>query len=227
MKPFLPVLVYQKIGKPFKNSHLKNLWTSVRHLEKQLSRLVAKGYTFITPEDLSNQLPAKPILLVFMGGYESIYAEVFPLLQKYSARATVCVAQETVGTYNSWQDPYQEPWQNIITEKQLKEMVKSGLVSVGTLGLSGENLLNLPPADARNALEESIYRFKTIHKLKVCAVGFWPGVKDKNLARTHEICAGLNLPVFTSVYGKNLPEEKQFLRVLRPGVWAQLLLACR
>ncbi len=216
MKPFLPVLVYQKIGKPFKNSHLKKEWTSLHQLDKQLSRLVAQGYRFITPQDLSKQIPQKPILLVFMGGYESVYTEVFPLLKKYNARATVCVAQQTLGAYNSWQNPYREPWQNILTEKQLKEMVKSGAVTVGTLGLTGENLLNFPPADAHNALEESIYRFKKIHKIDVRAVGFWPGVKDKNLTRTRAICAALKLPVITSAHGKNEWTENNFLRISNP-----------
>ncbi len=224
MKPFLPVLVYQKIGFPPKHSRLKNEWTSAPKLAKMLAWLTQQKYTFITPLDLQKKLPVRPILLVFAGGYESVYTDVFPLLKKYRARATVCFPQEPIGTYNQWQDPYQEPWQNLLTPEQLDVLRKSNLVQFGTLGLTGENLLLADTARARAALEESVYRFKKLHKLDVCAVCFWPGTKDKQLARTQEICAGLKLPVITGKWGVNALSETHFLRVLRPGLISQSYL---
>lgn len=223
MKPFLPVLVFQKIGTAPKNSSLKSQWTSFRRMENILAFLTKRHYTFITPEDLHSKLPAKPILLAFMGGYQSVYTEVFPLLKKYNAKAIVFVATDTLGTYNSWQDPYQEPWQNILTAQQLKEMYKSKYVQVGTLGLTGKDLLP-HETPAREELLESVHRLATLCQINVCSVGFWPGLKDKNLARTREICAGLNLPVITSLTGKNPPDEKQFFRVLYPGLLTQFWL---
>ena len=224
MKPLLPVLAFDKIGTPPRFSHLKDTWTSVSRLEKTLTFLTKHNYTFITPLELNQPLPAKPVLLVFFGGYQSFYTDVFPLLQQHRACATVCLPVDPIGTYNSWQDPYQEPWQNMLTAKQLDCLRQSGLVQFGTLGLTGENLLHVPPAIAREAILESIHRFQKLYKIDVCAAAFWPGVKDKQLARTRGICAGLNLPVFTSVYGKNTPDEKQFLKVLKPGGLSRLWL---
>lgn len=218
MKPFLPVLTYQKIGNPPINSHLKKEWVSPHRLEKMLAFLTKRTYTFITPADLQKPLPAKPVLLTFMGGYQTHYTHVFPILKKYNVRATLFVATDALGTYNQWQNPYQEPWQNTLTPAQLKEMYKSGLLCVGTLGLTGNNLLMCEnPHLAREEILESIHRLKMLHKIDACAVGFWPGIKDKNLARTQEICAELNLPVITSAKGTNASCETKFLRIRYPN----------
>ena len=52
---FLPVLAYQKIGRAPKNSRLKSEWASPRQLEKTLTWLVRRGYTFITPAETARQ----------------------------------------------------------------------------------------------------------------------------------------------------------------------------
>lgn len=223
MSPFLPLLAYQKIGQVPKHSRLKNEWASPRQLEKMLAWLSTRGYTFITPLDLQKQLPAKPVLLAFIGGYQSFYSEVFPLLKARKICATVFVATDTLGTYNSWQAPHDKPWQNVLTLKQLKEMHKSGLVQVGTLGLDGHNLLADEPETARQAILESVYRLETLHKITPCAAAFWPGAKGKS-GKALAIGGGLNLPVITSQKGVNALTEKQFLRVLRPGLVTKFLL---
>ncbi|MBQ8032606.1 MAG: polysaccharide deacetylase family protein [Elusimicrobiaceae bacterium] len=223
MSQFVPVLAYQKIGTAPKNSRLKNQWVSAKSLEKQLTKLSKQGYRFITPLDLQTELPAKPILLAFIGGYQSFYTEVFPLLKARKICATLCVAMDTLGTYNSWQDPYQEPWQNIVTVKQLKEMHQSGLVQVGTLGLDGRNLLEEEPTQARRFLEESIFRLEKLYKISPCAVAFWPGA-PWNEAHAKSITDGLNLPVITSQKGHNPRTENHFLRILHPGLFTQFLL---
>ncbi|MBP5616764.1 MAG: polysaccharide deacetylase family protein [Elusimicrobiaceae bacterium] len=225
MKSFLPVLAYQKIGQAPKNSHLKKEWTSTKKLESMLLFLINHGYTFITPADLAKKLPTKPILLAFFGGYQSFYSEVFPLLKKHNAKATVFVATNTLGSYNSWQDPYQEPWQNVLTVPQLKEMYKSKRMAVGTLGLSGENLLNYDKSSrAHKELLESIHRLKVLHKIDACAVGFWPGIQDKN-TRIPEITHTIALPIITPHTGRNPQGTTQFLRILTPGIFTRWILA--
>lgn len=223
MSAFLPVLAYQKIGHAPNNSRLEKEWISPRQLKKMLTWLLNRGYTFITPLDLQQELPPKPVLLAFIGGYQSFYTDVFPLLKAHKICATLFVAVDTLGTYNRWQNPYHEAWQNIVTEKQLKEMLKSKLVQIGTLGLDGHNLLADAPASAQQNLLESIYRLETLHKITPCAVAFWPFVKDPH-NRALAIGGGLNLPIITSQPGQNALTEKKFLRILRPGLFTRFLL---
>ncbi len=223
MSDFLPVLAYQKIGKAPQKSHLKKEWTSAGQLAKTLTYLIKRGYTFITPLDLQKELPKKPILLAFFGGYQSFYTDVFPLLQAHQIGSTLFVAVETLGTYNRWQDPHQEPWQNIITPKQLTQMFKSGRVQIGTLGLDGHNVLEEEPTWAQQNVKESIYRLKKLHKIDTCAMGFWPNTPwDENHAQ--HLTRGLNLPVITSQKGLNPRTEKHFLRVLNPGLLTRFWL---
>lgn len=224
MNTVVPVIIFQKIGFAPKNSHLKHQWCAVRKLEKLLTFLVKHNYTFITPKDLQKPLPAKPILLAFMDGYQSVYKDVFPLLKKYNAQATVFVATDTLGTYNSWQDPYLEPWQNIVTAQQLKEMHQNKCLQVGTLGLSGRNLL----ADTRTQLVreellESIHRLETLYNIKPCAIGFWPNTKVKP-AQLEHIIQAISLPVIVPNQGANTTEDIPHLRIFFPSLFTRFLL---
>lgn len=223
MSAFLPVLAYQKIGRAPQHSRLKNEWVSTRRLAKQITWLLKHHYTFITPADLPKTQPPKTVMLVFIGGYQSFYTDVFPLLKTHQICATLLLAVDTVGTYNRWQNPHQEPWQNIVTPKQLKEMQKSKRVQIGTLGLDGRNLLTETPAAARQILLESVFRLEKLHKITPCAVAFWPFIKDPQ-HRAQAIGSQLSLPVITSQTGKNPLTEKKFLRILRPGLFTKFLL---
>lgn len=220
MKSFFPVLAFQKIGNPPANSHLKNQWVSPKTLENWFVFLTKKGYQFVTPASLGKALPSKPIMLMFVGGFQSFYTEVFPLLKKYKIAATCAVAAQTLGTYNAWQDPYQEPWQNILTPNQLDELVKSKLVQVATLGLTGNDLTSLPPQQAQQEIEESIYRLKHLCNIKVCAIasGLW--------ARQNQgIDYKVSLPVFTTEQGINELTERKTFRMLQPTWLTRIRLA--
>lgn len=204
-------LTFEKTGRVPQNSRLKTEWTPLTRLERTLKTLSARGFTAVFPEDLNRKkLPAKPVLLAFMGGYQSFYTDVFPLLQQYNTKACVFLAQEYVGTYDQWKNPYLEPWQNLLTEKQIKELSKSGLVSFGALDLKARDLTLLPAEEARFGAEENIFRLKEQLGVTAQAFAFWPAKKwDKKTAP--KIWNGLeNLPVLTPVRGINPAEKIRF-----------------
>lgn len=212
MKHFLPILAFQKIGTPPVNSRLKKQWLTPKALENWLVFLTKKGYQFITPADLHKPLPPKPVMLAFIGGFQSFYTEVFPLLKKHKIPATCAVAVDTLGTYNSWQDPHTEPWQNILTSAQLNELIKSKLVRVATLGLTGNDLTELPSQQAQQEINESIYRLKKLHNIDACAVALWPWARPNK-----EADYNTDLPIFTAKHGVNNLTEKKTFRVLEPN----------
>ncbi|MDD7579163.1 MAG: polysaccharide deacetylase family protein [Elusimicrobia bacterium] len=217
-KRALVVLTHVKIGRPPANARLKNEWTSVAQLERTLNNLARRNFTTVLPGELSkSRLPAKPVLLAFMGGYQSFYTEVFPLLQKYNAKACVFLAQEYVGAYDAWQDPYREPWQNLLTETQLKELRQSGLVEFGALDLKARDLTLLPVREAAFGAAENSFRLKKQLGLTVEAFAFWPAAKwNEKTAR--EMLHGLeNLPVLTPVPGVNSDTKTMFLKTLDPA----------
>ncbi len=220
MKSFFPVLTFQKIGKIPVDSHLKNQWATPQALENWLTFLTQKGYQFVTPADLSQSLPQRPIMLAFIGGFQSFYTEVFPLLKKYKIPATCAVAVETLGTYNSWQDPHKEPWQNILTPSQLDDIVKSKLVQVATLGLTGNDLTELPLQQAQQEIAESIYRLKKLHDIEAGSVALWPWASQHT-----KIHYNPDLPIFTAEKGVNELTEKKTFRVLEPSWLTRIKLS--
>lgn len=214
----LVVLCYEKIGRAPKKSRLKQEWTLVKAVEHTLKTLAKRGFTTIAPKDLNTkQQPAKPILLAFMGGYQSFYTDVFPLLQRYKAKACVFLAQEYVGAYNAWQNPYLESWQNLLTEKQLKELAASGLVSFGAVDLKARDITRLPAEEARFGLEENLFRLREQLGLTPQAAACWPA-KKWNKKTAPEILGGLdNLPILTPVTGVNPAGKNGLLKTIYPA----------
>lgn len=212
----LVVLTFVKTGRAPENSRLKNEWTTADRLERMLNKLARRNFKTVLPGELSkSRLSAKPVLLAFMGGYQSFYTEAWPILKKYRAKACIFLTQEYIGTYDAWQNPYREPWQNLLTEKQLKELKQSGLVEFGALDLQARDLTRLPEEEARFGLEENIFRLKKQLGLTAQAVAFWPGENwDEKTAR--EIARGLeNLPVLTPVKGVNPDVKTTLLKTIR------------
>lgn len=113
----IPVLMYHAVSDNCWG--IESLFVSPGELEKQLQYLTEEGYTPIHFEDLgkADQIQ-KPILLTFDDGYDDNYTELFPLLQKYNAKATVFMIADLIGT------------EHYLTEAQLREMSESGLVSI-------------------------------------------------------------------------------------------------
>ena len=205
------ILAYEKIGKAPQKSRLKNEWTSAKQVKKTLLWLRKHHFTPVSG-GLSN-LPEKPVLLAFMGGYKSFISEIFPLLQEFQMPAMLFVPVNLTGSYNAWQDPLQEPWQNLLTEKELKTLAKSGLISFGAISLNGEDLSALPTEQASYLAQEGIFRLHTQLGLKAEGFAFYPaGDKVKHLTNI----APKNLPVFIDNPAANTLTQKAVLNVFFP-----------
>ena len=214
-KRALVVLTYTKIGRPPATARLRNEWTSVSELERTLKNLDRRRFKTILPGELSKgRLAEKPVLLAFMGGYQSFYKDAWPILKKYRAKACVFLAQEYVGVYNAWQDPYREPWQNLLTEAQIKELKQSGLVEFGALDLKARDLTLLSVSEAAFGAAENSFRLKKQLGLTVEAFAFWPAAKW-NKKTAQGIMHGLEkLPLLTPVSGVNPDTNTTFLKTL-------------
>lgn len=213
------VLAYEKSGRAPKNSRLKNEWISPRAFEKTLLWLRARGFTPVSLQKLSEgKLPQKPVLLAFIGGYQSFATDIFPLLEKYKMPAAVFIAPDLAGTYNAWQAPYAEPWQNLLTEKELKALSKSGLVSPGAVALEGKDATLVPAPDGAAAVQESLFRFKTQLGLKPEGFAFLPAEHFDAKTAAKWLPDGFSGIVLTPRQGFNKRTGKRrFLKVLFPA----------
>jgi len=124
----VPILMYHYIsanphwpGDPIRT----RLSVLPRQFAAQLAYLQRAGYTTITLDDLvaalhgESTLPKQPVILTFDDGYTDFYTNAYPLLQQYSAKATIYIISQKVDTpgYLTWD--------------QLRELAASPLITIG------------------------------------------------------------------------------------------------
>ena len=123
----VPVLMYHAVSDD--KWGYWDLFVSPQTIEEELQYLQENGYETIWFEDLSHvEDYEKPVILTFDDGYDDNYTELFPLLQKYSAKATIFVIPKAIGTAHK------------MTAEQIYELSQSGLVSIQSHTYSHGNL---------------------------------------------------------------------------------------
>ncbi len=171
----LPILLINKIGIPFSNTRDKRHWLSINKLEKLLVRLQARGFVCVLPSDILHQpLPPKPVLLVFASGYETIYTEVFKLLEKWNAKAAVALAAERIGQYDAWQEAKTGPWQDLLTAAHIQQLHQSERIEFISSSIDGSSASDDNDEIAIWKLTENKTRLQHIYKLKTDTLYFPP-----------------------------------------------------
>lgn len=131
----LPVIMYHHVlGED--SSLLGDYVISLSEFESDLAWLKAAGYQAVSAQQLIDytqglgELPERPVLLTFDDGYESFYANAYPLLEKYQMKAVVSV----IGRYS---DLYSQPDAvkhlnySHLNWRQTRELSESELVEIG------------------------------------------------------------------------------------------------
>lgn len=114
----IPILMYHGVTDDVWGA--EELFVSPSDMESQIQYLVENGYDTITFEDWSHLEDFdKPVMLTFDDGYLDNYEELFPILQKYNAKATIFVITTSV-----------DRDERTMTAQQAWEMHQSGLVSI-------------------------------------------------------------------------------------------------
>lgn len=114
----IPVLMYHGVTDDTWGA--AELFVSPSDMEAQIKYLVENGYDTITFEDWDHLEDFdKPVMLTFDDGYLDNYEELFPILRKYNAKATIFVITISV-----------DRDERTMTSAQAKEMTDSGLVSI-------------------------------------------------------------------------------------------------
>ena len=123
----VPVLMYHAVSDD--KWGYWDLFVSPQTIEEELQFLQENGFETIWFEDLSHvEDYEKPVILTFDDGYDDNYTELFPLLEKYGAKATIFVIPKAVGTAHK------------MTAEQIYELSQSGLVSIQSHTYSHGNL---------------------------------------------------------------------------------------
>jgi biofilm PGA synthesis lipoprotein PgaB len=127
--------------------------------DAQMKWLVDNGYHFIRIDDIigfrkhNRPLPDKAVLITFDDGYQSVYANAFPVIKKYHIPVVVAL----VGRWLQATDKvdfsgYPIDRQKFLSQAEIREMVASGLVEIGShsydlhRGILGNPQGNMEPA---------------------------------------------------------------------------------
>ena len=138
----VPVLMYHAVSDDLWGYW--DLFVSPQTIEEELLYLQENGFETIWFEDLSHvEDYEKPVILTFDDGYDDNYTELFPLLQKYNAKATIFVIPKAIGT------PHK------MTAEQIYELSRSGLVSIQSHTYSHGNLSTMDEEKLIFEMEES------------------------------------------------------------------------
>lgn len=148
----VPILMYHNLAQEGSGKDT----ISVRRFEEHMTALCDAGYNTVSFEDLRAYveqgvpLPEKPILITFDDGYESNYTLAYPILQKYSMKATIFVIGVSLG-----RDTYKDTGQPITPHfslEQAQEMMASGLISIQSHGNDLHQVSGLDEAPIRSGV---------------------------------------------------------------------------
>jgi len=132
---------------------------STASFEAQMRWLIDDGYHFIKIDDIINArkhnkpLPSKAVLITFDDGYQSVYANAFPIIKKYQIPTVIALVGSWLQATDKVDfDGHLIDRSKFLSQKEIKEMVASGLIEVGShsyflhRGVLGNTQGNMEPA---------------------------------------------------------------------------------
>jgi len=142
---WVPTLMYHHITPEITDNNC----LAPEDFESQLDSLKKAGYITVSPEELyliltENKKPAKKVLcLTFDDGFNDFYNNAYPLLKKYNMKATSFVVTNLLNKAS------------YLTDQQILEMKKSGLVSFQSHTVSHQSMESLSSQDQLEQLQAS------------------------------------------------------------------------
>lgn len=193
----LPILCYHYFGfdripeagiLPHDSAYI----TPVELFAAHLDFLTARRIPWLRPTSLMTGSPAETgCWLTIDDGHRSILTHAFPLLEKRSIPATIFVIPERVGA------------SGYLSYEEIRSLIRTGLISVGSHGLSHRLLTKLPDAEIRHELQASRAILEDELNCEITIFAVPMGGYTSRVGRLAE-SAGYRL-VLTSDYGLNHP----------------------
>lgn len=167
---FMPkVLMYHLIeDQPF--TDYASLFVRPSDLDQQLGLLTQRGYRFLFAEDY-DKTSTPSVALTFDDGYVDNYTEMYPILKKYNAKATIFLISDQID----------KP--GYLSRAQIKEMSGSGLVSFQSHTKTHRDLTTLSEADARTEFRYSKYIISQITGKPVTVLSYPQGQYTDTLTK--------------------------------------------
>lgn len=208
----VPILIYHYV------EYVKDKGDTIRQslaitpytFEEEVKTLADDGYTFMTNAELADALsgktplPTKPIVLTFDDGYRDFYTDVYPILKKYHAKATVYVISGFLG------------YPNNMSAWQVGEIADDGLVEIGAHTVNHAWMKGLPQTELAYEVGQSKKTLEELTGKPVVSFAYPYGAFDVPAIETLAV-AGFTSAVSAVPGIDQYQIHRYFLYRLRPG----------
>ena len=183
------VLMYHMISEhlPKNKSKFNRLRVKPNEFEKQLNWLSKNGFQSFTLSELIDlqEVPEKSVVITFDDGYEDNFSKAFPLLKKYGFKATIYIVlnrseQNWATDKDSNQSSNELNSEKMLSNEQIKEMLDSGLIEIGSHTLDHVNLPKLSNEEKIRQIKESKEKIEEIFNISCNSFAYPFGFFDKD-----------------------------------------------
>lgn len=208
----IPILMYHYVEyvKDLKDLTRQKLNIVPHIFDSQLKTLKDAGYTFLTARDVGfiidgkKKLPEKPIVITFDDGHWDLATDVLPILQKYNVYATAYIIPGFTGQ------------SDFMTEAQMREVIKSGLVEIGAHTVHHISLKGQTRGEVEKEVVGSKRMLEDTYHISVVSFAYPNGSFDEQAAEVTKE-AGFTTGVSTIPGVIQHQANRYFLYRLRPG----------
>jgi len=152
----IPIFMYHEIADVPRNLDPLGLAIPLTQFEQQMSYLSRNAYHCLSlPEVLrylqkGDRLPARSFVITFDDGYQDVYTQACPILEKYGFTATIFLVAGGMGTSSNWWGKAGERSALLLTWTEARDLAKRGFI----LGSHTLNHPRLSTQDDQSAFEE-------------------------------------------------------------------------
>jgi peptidoglycan/xylan/chitin deacetylase (PgdA/CDA1 family) len=210
----IPIIMYHYVEyvKDIEDLIKKRLDISPDLFEGHLKALKEASYkTYFVKEipdilDGKIEYSSRSAVLTFDDGYEDFYTDVFPLLKKYQMKATIYIIVDFIGR------------RGFMNEKEIKEVLDSGLVELGSHTLDHLYLKLIPQTVARKQIFESKKVLEEKFKVKVETFAYPYGAFSQ---KTIDLVKEAGYKAAVSVIPSMIQSKENlfYLSRVRPGIF--------
>jgi peptidoglycan/xylan/chitin deacetylase (PgdA/CDA1 family) len=170
-----------------KNAKFNGLRVEPIEFEKQIKYLVDNNWTFLTMSELiekKDNLPYKSVAITFDDGYEDNFTNAFPILKKYSLKATIYIVVDRHDREwsskrkekNSSGELKNEPK---LSDEQISKLTNSGLIEIGSHTITHDNLPTLNKQQKIDEIQNSKIEIEKRFNIKCNSFCYPFGLYDK------------------------------------------------
>ena len=196
----IPILMYHQFVEKAENGGKIKLFVTRKVFELHLMILKFLGYETITFRDLEKiglekRREKKYIIITVDDGYKDNYTVLYPVLKKFNMKAVIYYV--TGVNYNTWTaDDMGEKRFDLMSEKEVQELHKSGLIEFGGHTLTHPSMVKLSDEDLKKEIENNKRDIEKIIEEKLVSFAYPYGHNSKRIQKAVEL-AGYKYAVST------------------------------